>query len=193
MLDKTKSQWYPMRISYSNASRLIKLQEKLNEETSVEETFVPMIYKQVDMKMELAPAIDNLIFIRTKYSDLSVIKENKSLYEPLRYIMHPVLEDGIIHSEVLFVPDGQMNDFKRVTAEQNDRVVFLNNMEFACKPGTRVQITEGAFAGVKGVVKSFKKHLCVVIPIKDVAAVAITNVPKKHLLYLKGEETDETA
>ena len=86
-----------------------------------------------------------------------------------------------------------MNDFKRVTAEQNDRVVFLNNMEFACRPGTRVQITEGAFAGVKGVVKSFKKHLCVVIPIKDVAAVAITNVPKKHLLYLKGEETDETA
>ena len=84
-----------------------------------------------------------------------------------------------------------MSDFIRVTAEQNERVVFLNNLEYACKPGARVQITEGAFAGVKGGVKSFKKHLCVVIPIKDVAAVAITNVPKKHLLYLKEEETEE--
>jgi hypothetical protein len=41
------------------------------------------------------------------------------------------------------------------------------------------------FAGVKGVVKRIKGNSCVVIPIKDVAAVAIQGVPRRHLLYLE--------
>ena len=41
-------------------------------------------------------------------------------------------------------------------------------------------------------VKSIKKHLCVVLPIKGVVAVAITNVPKKNLMYIKDESDTGT-
>lgn len=185
MLDKTTVSWFPLRISYSSASRVIKFKKLLEEEEGVMETYVPMAYKVVDFQTVLAPVIDNMIFVRVDYDHLSRIKENKMVYEPLRYIMHPVLDDDMRHMEVLTVPDAQMKDFIRVTKEQSENVIFLKNMDFACKPGVTVQITKGIFAGVKGVVKSIKKHLCVVLPIKDVVAVAIINVPKKDLIFFK--------
>ena len=188
MLDKQSILWYPMRVSYSSATRLMNLKELLDKDDLVKETYVPMRYKTQNFKLQLLPVVDNLIFIHTKYDDLAKIKENKAQYEPLRYIMHPVLDGESAHTEPLFVPERQMKDFIRVTAEQNDQVVFLENMDFACRPGVKVLITEGMFAGVKGVVKSIRKHLCVVLPIKDVMAVAVTNVPKKHLVYITDDE-----
>ena len=186
MLKRDEIHWFPLRIRHSNASRLLRLQALLEEEPGVERTFIPMRYKKVsDQKMDFAPAIDNLLFIRITYDDLSQIKEKKALYEPIRYIMHPVLEsDNTEHSEILYVSDSQMNDFIRVTSEESDKVVWLDNLDFACKPSQAVQITEGQFAGVKGRIKRIQGNVCVVIPIEQTAAVAIRNLPRKHLRYL---------
>ena len=100
--------------------------------------------------------------------------------------MRPVIDaGGTQRTEVLTVPDGEMSQFMRVTSERSDRVVYLRNLAYACRPGARVMITEGPFAGVTGIVKSMKKHLCVVVPAGDVAAVAITGVPRRHLIYIE--------
>ena len=186
MLKRDEIHWFPLRIRHSNASRLLRLQALLDEEPDVERTFIPMRYKKVsDQKMDFAPAVDNLLFIRVTYDDLSRIKEKKALYEPIRYIMHPVLEpDNTEHSEVLYVADAMMDDFIRVTSEESDKVVWLDNLDFACKPSQAVQITEGQFAGVKGRIKRIQGTVCVVIPIEQTAAVAIRNLPRKHLRYL---------
>jgi transcription antitermination factor NusG len=60
-------------------------------------------------------------------------------------------------------------------------------MEFACKPGQKVRIRKGMFEGVEGTLKSMKKHLCVVIPVNGITAVAITNIPKKYLQKIDDE------
>ena len=178
--------WYPMRVSYSSPSRLLQLQEQLSQEPGIQQAYVPMEYRVSEGGMQPLPAIDNLLFLHTTYHDLSQVRRSCNLYEPLRYIMRPVIDDdGGEHSEVLYVPDAEMQQFIRVTSERSDQVVYLHNLAFACRPGARVQIIEGPFRGVEGIVKSIQKHLCVVIPIKDVAAVAITGIPKKHLIYLK--------
>ncbi len=186
MLKRDEIHWFPLRIRHSNASRLLRLQALLDEEPGVERTFIPMRFKKVAAeKMDFAPAVDNLLFIRVTYDDLSRIKEKKALYEPIRYIMHPVLEpDNTEHSEVLYVADAMMDDFIRVTSEESDKVVWLDNLDFACKPSQAVQITEGQFAGVKGRIKRIQGNVCVVIPIEQTAAVAIRNLPRKHLRYL---------
>ena len=186
MLKRDEIHWFPLRIRHSNASRLLRLQTLLDEEPGVERTFIPLRYKKVsDQKMDFAPAVDNLLFIRVTYDDLSRIKEKKALYEPIRYIMRPVLEpDNTEHSEVLYVADAMMDDFIRVTSEESDKVVWLDNLDFACKPSQAVQITEGQFAGVKGRIKRIQGNVCVVIPIEQTAAVAIRNLPRKHLRYL---------
>ena len=186
MLKRDEIHWFPLRIRHSNASRLLRLQSLLEEEPGVERTFIPMRFKKVAAeKMDFAPAIDNLLFIRVTYDDLSRIKEKKALYEPIRYIMRPVLEpDNTEHSEILYVADAMMDDFIRVTSEESDKVIWLDNLDFACKPSQAVQITEGQFAGVKGRIKRIQGNVCVVIPIEQTAAVAIRNLPRKHLRYL---------
>lgn len=186
MLKRDEIHWFPLRIRHSNASRLLRLQSLLDEEPGVERTFIPMRFKKVAAeKMDFAPAVDNLLFIRVTYDDLSRIKEKKALYEPIRYIMRPVLEpDNTEHSEVLYVADAMMDDFIRVTSEESDKVVWLDNLDFACKPSQAVQITEGQFAGIKGRIKRIQGNVCVVIPIEQTAAVAIRNLPRKYLRYL---------
>ena len=184
MLNRTDVLWFPMRVSYSSAPRLVRLKGLLDNHTDVLDTYIAMQYKRVGDKMKFIPVINNLIFVRTTFDSLSDIKKEGS-FSPLRYIMHPVMErDGWVHSEALYVPDALMNDFIRVTAEANEKVIYMDNIEYACKPGQRVQITEGAFAGVKGVIKRIHGNVCVVIPIENTIAAAITGIPRKHLRYL---------
>lgn len=156
----------------------------LDNEADVSDTYIAMQYKRVGDTMKYMPVINNLIFIRTTYDILSDIKK-KAAFASLRYIMHPVMEkDGWTHTEALYVPEALMDDFIRVTAEANEKVIYLDNLEYACKPGQRVQITQGAFAGVKGVIKRIQGNVCVVVPIEDTIAAAITGLPRKHLRYL---------
>ena len=140
--------------------------------------------------MKFTPVIDNLIFVQSSLDELSKLKRSGQ-FVVLRYIMHPVLEkDGWLHSEPLTVPDADMENFIHVTAEASKKVIYLDNLDFACKPGQRVQITEGTFAGVYGVIKRIQGNVCVVIPIEHTIAAAITGIPRKHLRYLTDDEID---
>ena len=173
-----------MRVSYSSAPRLLRIKGLLDAVPDVLDTYIAMQYKRVGDKMKFTPVINNLIFVRTTYSSLSDIKKQKD-FAPLRYIMHPVMErDGWVHTEALYVPEGLMDDFIRVTNEANEKVIYMDNIEYACKPGQRVQITQGAFAGVKGTIKRIQGNVCVVVPIENTIAAAITGVPREHLRYL---------
>lgn len=173
--------WYPLRICHSSVKRQSELNELLKNEPTVERTYVPMNLVDAD-DMTYVPALVNYVFVRTTLEDLRTLKADKVKYNNLRYVMNRNLNEEFLPvTEIAYVPDKQMEDFIRVTETANEQVVQLQNMEFACKPGQRVKIRKGLFEGVEGIVKSIKKHLCVVIPITGVMAVAITNVPKKFL------------
>jgi hypothetical protein len=186
MLRDTEIHWFPLRLRHANESLLEKIRQMLNQEAGVEATFVPMSFKKVnDTKMDFSPIIVNLLFIRTALKDLKIIKANKARYDSLSYIMHPVFDKDYHRSmEVLYISDKIMSDFIRVTSEANDQVIYLDNLNYACKPSQNVQITDGPFAGVSGRIKRIKGNVCVVIPIEKTAAVAVLNVPRKHLRYL---------
>ena len=130
-------------------------------------------------------ALTNYLFVRTTLPALRQLKADQQKYATLRYIMQPT-GDG--ENEIAHVPDKQMKDFIRVIDHANEQVVMIENMAFACKPGQRVRIRRGAFEGVEGTVKSIKKHLCVVIPVHDIMAVAILNVPKKDIEVVESSE-----
>lgn len=190
MIDSGTDYWFAMRVRHSNPIRLMRMKELLDNEAGVAATYVAMRFQRVSpTKIDLAPAVNNLIFVRTTCEHMKSIKGNKVLYDPLSYIMHPVSDaHGKSHSEILTVPDKMMNDFIRVTSEANDKVVYFDNLSYACKPGQEVMITNGSFAGVKGVVKRIKGNVCVVIPIKQTIAVAITGLRRSQMVYLTEKE-----
>lgn len=173
--------WYPMRIFHSSVKRQEELNELLANEAHVERTYIPLRLIGAEEKTYV-PALVNYIFLRTSLKHLRKIKADKAKYNNLRYVMAIGLDEKLNpFTKIAYVPEKQMEDFMRVIDNGNEQVVLLENLGFACRPGETVRITNGLFEGVEGILKSIKKHLCVVIPIKGVMAVAITNVPRKYL------------
>ena len=173
--------WYPMRIFHSSPKRQGELNKLLAQESAIERTYIPRSLVNTD-EMTYVPVLVNYIFVHTSLKDLKEIKADKVRYDNLRFVMN-ASRDASFNPilEIAHVPDKQMEDFMQVIDSGNEHILLLENLGFACKPGERVRITDGAFKGVEGTLKSIKKHLCVVIPIKNVMAVAITGVPRKFL------------
>ena len=185
--------WFPMRIRNSSLSRLEKMKERLDKHDDVDETYAPLGFIKVNMtKMDFAPFLLNFIFVRSTFAKLVSVKSNLEQFEPLRFVMHPVFDDKYDrHDEVLYILDKQMEDYKRVTAKENEKVIFLDDLDYACKPSQEVQITEGEFAGVIGRIKRIGGARCVVLPIGKEIAPAIIDVPSKHLRYLTDKEIEK--
>ena len=173
--------WYPMRIFHSSAKRLHSLQEKLDEEETVVETYVPQ--SLIDAETEqYAPALLNYIFVRITLDNLKKLKEAPK-YSTLRYVMRTDHDDKFNkQSEIAHIPDRQMMNFQQVISSLNEQVMFIHNNAFAMRPGQKVKITEGPFKGVEGTLKSIKKHLCVVVTLDSIMAVAISGIHRKFIV-----------
>lgn len=181
--------WYPMRVTYSR-----ELQAKEYLEVLGIESFIPMQYVQVKGKhprhRELKPAVNNLIFVHSSQKVITELKMTRKELQPLRYMMRPVYDDGnnFLRYDIMTIPDKQMDNFIKVASVLDDRVFYMENLNFAGKPGQRVKVTQGDFMGVEGIIKRVKKNKCVVVQIANVAAVAIAFLPAAFLLPLDDEE-----
>ena len=179
--------WYPMRIFHSSVKRQNGLNELLVQEDSIERTYVPQSLVDPEKKTYISLLV-NYIFLHTSLKSLKKIKADKIRYENLRFVMNTGCDEHYNStSSIAYVPNKQMEDFIRVVESGNEHVLMIENLNFAFKPGQKVRITQGVFAGVEGILKSIKKHIAVVIPIKNIMAVAITNVPKKYLQRIEEE------
>ena len=187
MLKENDIHWFPMRIRNSSLVRLEEMQKRLDAQDGIERTYAPLRFMKVrDDKMDYANYLLNYIFVRSSFSELVRVK---SLFEPLRFVMHPDYDENYnIHHEVLYVSDKKMEDYIRVTEQENEKVIFLNNMDYVCRPSQEVQITDGQFAGVVGRIKRVRGNRCVVIPIGKEMAVGVMDVPKCHLRYMTDKE-----
>lgn len=172
--------WFPMRVTYHREMKIKALLDEIGVES-----FLPMHYELVETKTGgkkrvLLPAIHNLIFVRSTQGFLTNLKMCHEEFAPMRYIMkRPFSKDK--KSEIMVVPDSQMNNFMRVASVQDDRVIFLDNNNFINKVGQRVMVIDGFFAGVEGVIKRINKNKRVVVQLEDVASVAIAFVPASQL------------
>lgn len=170
--------WYPMRIAYGRDERVLRFKQQLDVEGI--ENFLPLRYKYMktddwDVEKKLVPAVHGLIFVYSTQEKLTELKMTRKEFEPLHYMTNQLAENS--DDSILTVPTSQMENFMHVASLQDDRFIYLENMEFVAKPGKKVRITEGDFKGVEGVIKRIKKNQCVVVQIEGIAAIALTFVP----------------
>ena len=169
--------WFPMRVTYQ---REMKVKAELDRQGI--ENFVPMRYKVVErqndgdaeLRRELVPAINNLIFVRSTQERLSELKQTNEVLEPLRYMMD---RTASLEHAIMTVADREMENFMRVASRTDDSVMYLDDDTIVGKEGKRVEIMGGAFEGVTGVIRRVKRCKRVVVEIEGVASVAIAWVP----------------
>jgi hypothetical protein len=171
-----------MRVAYDRGDRVLAIRDELKQRGV--EYFLPMHWEytkdDLDARKQLKPAINGLIFIHASRWDITELKKNPS-FEALRYWIDKT-KDEDAEDRVLTVPDAQMQNFMRVASHEGDDVVYLQyNEQFLDKPGKRVRITEGNFAGCTGTIRRIKKRQCVVVQIDHVAAMALAFVPPTWL------------
>jgi transcription antitermination factor NusG len=186
--------WFPMRVTYLREMKVKAELDRLGIEC-----FVPMRYKVVELpfeklrirnggdtelRRELVPAINNLIFVRSTQERISGLKASNEVLEPLRYMM-----DRTASREHAFMTVGnrEMENFMRVASRTDDSVMFLDEETVVGKEGKRVEIMGGAFEGVTGVIRRVKRCKRVVVELEGIASVAIAFVPA-GLLKEIGEE-----
>ncbi len=174
--------WFPMRVTYHRELKIKSLLDELGIEN-----FLPMHYELIETKTGgkksvLTPAIHNLLFVHSTQERLTELKMTREELSPMRYIMKRSLDK---QSEILTVPDQQMDNFMRVASVQDDRVMFLDCNNFINKIGQRVKIIDGFFAGVEGVIKRINKNKRVVVQLEGLAAVAIAFIPSSQLTLIQ--------
>ena len=177
-----KVQWHPMRVAYDRGDRVLAIRDELKRRGV--EHFLPMHWEytkdELNAHKQLKPAINGLIFIHASRWDITELKKMPN-FEALRYWMDKTKGENV-EDRVLTVPDAQMQNFMRVASHEGDNVVYLQyNEQFLDKPGKRVRIKEGDFAGCTGTIRRIKKRQCVVVQIDHVAAMALAFVPPTWL------------
>ena len=176
--------WFPMRVTYQREMKVKAELDRLGIEC-----FVPMRYKVVELPLdklrvrnggdtelrrELVPAINNLIFVRSTQERISGLKASNEVLEPLRYMMDRAASR---EHAIMTVGDREMENFMRVASRTDDSVMFLDEETVVGKEGKRVEIMGGAFEGVTGVIRRVKRCKRVVVELEGIASVAIAYVP----------------
>ena len=162
--------WYPMRVTYAREMKLKAVLDDLGIENYIPMKWVEKVFRGKKKSVQL-PAIHNLIFIHTSKSIIQQLKNRLEDSTPMRYLMNKA------ENRPLVVPQKQMEDFIKVTSSNENDFFYLENPDFAAKPGERVRITCGIFKGIEGKILRIHNNKKVVVSIEGVAAVAISYIP----------------
>lgn len=174
--------WFPMRVTYS---RELQVRDELTRLGI--ENFLPMKTVLRDEygsqpRHELVPAVANLIFLRSTKDTITGFKHTHAVLEPLRFMVDRTSED----KRIMTVPDRQMENFMRVASVADDRILYLDQVQWVGKEGCRVRVTGGVFKGTEGVIRRVRRNKCVCVEIAGVVAVAIAFVPGALLEEIEG-------
>jgi transcription antitermination factor NusG len=171
--------WFPMRVTYGREETIKGYLDADNVRN-----FLPMRHEVIADKKgrprkRVTPAVRNMIFIHSTQREITGMKMFKQQYQPLRYIT------DLTSKRIMTVPDKQMENFIRVASATDDSVSISEWNDDFSKPGVKVQITDGAFKGVVGVIRRIKRNKHVVVELEGIAAAVITFIPSCWLEKLE--------
>lgn len=180
MADKESIHWYVLRAVFRNE---LKVRDALRH--SGFHCYVPMNYRietQHGHKVRrLAPAITELVFVHATSSAINDFKLSSK--ETFYWLTRPCGE----RREKIIIPDKQMDDFIRITQQNEHSVTYFRPEEIYLHKGDHIIIHGGPFDGVVGTLLKIKgkrdKQLLVSIP--DIVSVAITIRPEMVQLVSK--------
>lgn len=177
-------QWFPMRVTYHREMKIKALLDAIGVENFLPTHWKIKVLKTGKKKRMLDSTIPNLIFVRATRQFLTELKTTHEEFAPMRYMTKKSML-GSRKSEIIVIPDKQMESFIKVASVQDDRVTPLDIKNFIDSEGKRVRVIDGTFKGVEGIVKRIKNNKRVVVCLEGVAAIAITFVPPSQLEFIK--------
>lgn len=180
--DDNNKHWYVLRAVFRSE---LKVRDALRR--SGFRCYVPMSYRIERMRghkmRRLTPAISELVFVYATPSAINDFKLHSK--ETVYWLTKPCGE----RREKIIVPDKQMDDFIRITQQNEQSVTYFHPEEITLHKGDHIIIHGGPFDGVEGTLLKIKgkreKQLIVSIPNIISAAVSI----KPEMVELVSKKT----
>ena len=168
--------WFPLRVAYHHELRIRDELVRLGVEH-----YLPLKWEQRTLGGHLrrvqVPAL-NIIFVHATQEEITQMKMYNEELAYLRYI---------IGTDIITVPDREMNNFIQATQTDDERLRYLTYTDFLNKEGHKVRVIAGDFMGIEGEIKRIKKDRCVVVLIRGIAAVAL-QIPFSDLEFEDGRQ-----
>ena len=188
-IDDNEVRWYPLNIYHSNPKKAFRIRDAFFEKGFT--TYLRLKYFEIirheELQNEAKPVISNLIFVEIKKKIVRELKHTNPDFRSVQFMTKPK-RSREEKSQIISVPQKEMENF--IDAETREDVEGLRIPfevdEANAKPGRKVRIIRGAFAGITGEIKNFKTHRIVLVRLSDLGlANAITKIPKSDLQFLE--------
>ena len=172
--------WYALRATYGQES---KANDYLVSKGV--ETYYPTIkaFVMVNNKRKKVTQsyLLNIFFARgTEYELKQYVYDNANLPYLRFYCRRSGLGDDLKY-EPLIVPDYQLENLRKVLADQSGELVVVPDDEHKFDKGATVRVIGGTFKGIVGKVARYCGHQRVAIVVDGILTIATTYIPSAYL------------
>ena len=173
--------WFPIRATYHRAQKVYDRLVALGNDRL--EPYLPTLCRVEEEEntgnsvIKEEPLDKSLLFVRASFRDFRALLENPSLIPGLTPYYNHFKTNEFGKNEWLTVPDRQMESFKIIVESRNQNIIVRQSEVPKIIEGDRVVVTDGAFAGVEGVVMKYKHQKRVFVQLHGVGIYATAYVP----------------
>lgn len=172
--------WYALRAAYGQES---KCNDYLVRQGV--ETYYPTIkaFKMVNNKRKKVTqsCMLNIFFARGTEEDLRTYVYDNINLPYLRFYCRRVGIGDDLRYEPVIVPDYQLENLRKVLADQSGGLVVVPADEHKFDNGAKVRVTGGSFKGIVGTVARYCGHQRVAIVVDNILTIATTYIPSRYL------------
>ena len=172
--------WYALRAAYGQES---KCNDYLVRQGV--ETYYPTIkaFKMVNNKRKKVTqsCMLNIFFARGSEEDLRTYVYDNINLPYLRFYCRRVGIGDDLRYEPVIVPDYQLENLRKVLADQSGGLVVVPADEHKFDNGAKVRVTGGTFKGIVGTVARYCGHQRVAIVVDSILTIATTYIPSRYL------------
>ena len=175
-----KVHWYALRAAYGQES---KSNDYLVRQGV--ETYYPTIkaFKMVNNKRKKVTqsCMLNIFFARGTEEDLKTYVYDNINLPYLRFYCRRIGIGDELRYEPVIVPDYQLENLRKVLADQSGGLVVVPADEHKFDNGAKVRVTGGTFKGIVGTVARYCGHQRVAIVVDSILTIATTYIPSRYL------------
>ena len=172
--------WYALRAAYGQES---KCNDYLVRQGV--ETYYPTIkaFKMVNNKRKKVTqsCMLNIFFARGTEEELKTYVYDNINLPYLRFYCRRVGIGDELRYEPVIVPDYQLENLRKVLADQSGGLVVVPADEHKFDNGAKVRVTGGSFKGIVGTVARYCGHQRVAIVVDNILTIATTYIPSRYL------------
>ena len=186
--------WFPIRATYHRAQKVYDALVALNDNRM--EPYLPTLRRVEYVDESDGPTITeepldrSLLFLRSTLDDFRTLLKSSSPIPGLTpyYDHFHTNEHG--RNEYLVVPDRQMESFKIIVESRNQHIIVNQSEVPQFIKGDLVEVVNGPFSGVEGVVMKYKHQKRVFVQLRGIGSYATAYVPGAWIRKVEGITTE---